>query len=132
METLESGQSTPQNYLAIHGMIASTIENALANSSPCGAPLRNSTPQPPQPQPLKPFFNLSSTEFVSNTIPIGHIPGGSGNGYATTITGAHDATSSAILIALGKIAYTDVTTAAQLDPCDVMVRITKLVFINDM
>ena len=70
------------------------------------------------------FFNLSSADFVPNTIPIAAIPGGSGNGYATSVCGVHDATSSAITIALGKTFYTDVTAMAMLDDDTVMVKPT--------
>ena len=68
------------------------------------------------------FFNLSSANFVSNSIPIGHIPGGSGNGFAATVAGNADPATAAILMALGKICYTDVTAVAQLEPSVVMVR----------
>ena len=68
------------------------------------------------------FFNLASTNFVSNSIPIGHIPGGSGNAFAATVAGNTDPATMAILIVLGKICYTDVTAVAQLAPSAVMVR----------
>ena len=68
------------------------------------------------------FFNMSSANFVSNSIPIGHIPGGSGNGFAATVAGNADPPTAAILMALGKICYTDVTAVAQLAPSAVMVR----------
>ena len=67
------------------------------------------------------FSNLSSTNFVSNTIPIAAIPGGSGNGYATTVCGVHDAASTAIAVALGKVLYTDVIATAELEENSVMV-----------
>ena len=71
------------------------------------------------------FFNLRKANFVSNTVPIAHIPGGSGNAHSATTSGVHDAASTAVLIALGKIVYTDVTAVAELDPSKVMVRTTN-------
>ena len=41
--------------------------------------------------------------------------------HSNLISGIHDPKSSAILIALGMIMYTDVTAVAQLDSRDVMV-----------
>ena len=72
-------------------------------------------------KPLQSFVNLSTSKFVTNSIPIGHIPGGSGNAFATTATGIHDPASSAILIALGKIMFTDVMAVARLKPSSIMV-----------
>ena len=60
------------------------------------------------------FFNLPSAKFASNSIPIAHIPGGSGNGFATSVAGIHDPASTAILIALGKIMFTNVLAVASL------------------
>ena len=79
-----------------------------------------SIPFAPQSQP---FYNLSSTKFVSNPLPIGHIPGGSGNAFATAAAGVNDPTSSAILIALGKIMFTDVMGVACLQSSTVMVSV---------
>ena len=67
------------------------------------------------------FFNLPSAKFASNSIPIAHIPGGSGNGFATSVAGVHDPASTAILIALGKIMFTDVLAVASLESSSVMV-----------
>ena len=71
---------------------------------------------------MRDFFNLSSADFVSNSIPIAAILEGSGNGYATSVCGVHDAASSAITIALGKTFYTDVSAIAMLDDDTVMVK----------
>lgn len=72
----------------------------------------------------KPFFNIATSTFVSNSIPITQIPGGTGNAYAATTSGVQDAHSTAILIALGKTMYTDVIGAEELseDPASIMVR----------
>ena len=67
------------------------------------------------------FFNLPSAKFASNSIPIAHIPGGSGNGFATSVAGVHDPASTAILIALGKVMFTDVLAVASLESSSVMV-----------
>jgi len=64
------------------------------------------------------FKNLASTKFVPNKIPIAHMPGGSGNGYACCVSGSHDATTSAILVALGRKFATDVTVYAGIDERD--------------
>ena len=68
------------------------------------------------------FLNLPSAKFASNSIPIAHIPSGSGNGFATSVAGVHDPASTAILIALGKVMFTDVLAVASLDSSSVMVK----------
>ena len=77
---------------------------------------------------MRDFLNLSSANFVPNSIPIAAIPAGGGNGYATTVCGVHDAASSAITIALGKTFYTDVTAIAMLEDDAVMVKPLKAAF----